>query len=101
MIYHYIKSFLKSIRKNRFFYSINLFGFLTGFLLLTIIFTFVSQELSFDRFHKNASNVYRIHSGGYGVTPLCFGEKLKNKIPEITDIVRFKRVFPVIVDHNV
>ena len=88
MFYYYIKSFLSSIRKNRFFYAINLIGFSAGFLLLTIIFTFVFQELSFDRFHKNHPNIYRIHSGGYGVTPLCFGEQLEHQLPEINGIVR-------------
>ena len=89
MILHYLKSFLISIKKNRFFYAINLTGFLAGFLLLTIIVTFVYQEFSFDRFHKDGKNIYRIHSGGYGVTPLCFGEKLKNQLPEMTGLVRF------------
>ena len=84
MIHHYIKSFLKGVIKNRFFYSINLIGFLAGFILLTVIFTFVYQELSFDRFNKNGADIYRIHPAGYGVTPLCFGDKLKNKIPGIT-----------------
>lgn len=88
MIYHYIKSFHRSIQKNRFFYTINLIGFLAGFLLLTIIFTFVYQEFSFDKFHKNRSTIYRIHAGGYGVTPLCLGEKLRNQLPEIKGIVR-------------
>ena len=91
MMYHYIKSFLTNLKKYRFFYSINLIGFITGFLLLTIIFTFVHQEFSFDRFHKNADHIYRIHSEGYGVTPLCFAEKLRNKIPEITDVIRFSK----------
>lgn len=97
-MFHYIKIFLKSIRKNRFFYSINLIGFLTGFLLLTIIFSYVYQEFSFDRFHKNSSVIYRIHIGGYGVTPLCFKEKLTNKIPEITHIIRFSRNDLTLVD---
>ena len=88
MIYHYLQSFLRTVRKNRFFYAINLIGFLTGFLVLALISTFVFQEISFDNFHKNANCIYRIHSGGYGVTPLCFGEKLKNQLPEITGIVR-------------
>ena len=100
MIYHYIKSFLKSLKKNRFFYTINLIGFITGFLVITIIFTFVYQELSFDSFHKNATNIYRIHSGGYGITPLCFADKLKNQIPEITGIVRFSSGDLTIVDKN-
>jgi len=90
MLYFYIKSLLSSIRKNKFFYSANLIGFLTGFLVLIVILTFVYQELSFDRFHQKAETIYRINSGGYGVTPLCFGEKLNNKIPEIDEIVRFR-----------
>ncbi len=89
MIYHYIQSFLRTVKKNRFFYAINLIGFLTGFLVLAIISTYVFQEISFDKFHKNANSIYRIHSGGYGVTPLCFGEKLKDQLPEISGIVRF------------
>lgn len=89
MIYYYIKSFFAGIRKNKFFYFINLTGFLTGFLMFLVILTYVYQEISFDKFHKNADYIYRINSGGYGVTPLCFGDKLKNTIPEISDIIRF------------
>ena len=90
MFTHYIKSYLLGFKKNRFFYGINLFGFSIGFLLLTIIFSFVYQELSFDKFHKKSDTIYRIHGGGYGVTPLCFADKLKNKIPEIRNVIRFK-----------
>jgi putative ABC transport system permease protein len=100
MFYHYIQSILRNVKKNRFFYTINLIGFLIGFLVLTIISTFVYQELSFDRFHKNANSIFRIHSGGYGVTPLCLGEKLKNQLPEITGIVRFSSDDLKIVQQN-
>ncbi len=89
MFNHFIKSIIASIKKNTFFHSINLFGFFIGFLLFSIIITFVYQELSFDKFHKNTNRIYRIHSGGYGVTPPCFAEKLKNKVPEINNIIRF------------
>ncbi len=99
-MYHSIKSILISIKKNRFFYSINLIGFLTGFLVLTVISTFVFQELSFDSFHKNAKNIYRIHSGGYGVTPPCFAEKLENQIPEVSEVVRFETRDLTIVEQN-
>jgi putative ABC transport system permease protein len=88
------------VKKNRFFYSITLIGFLTGFLLLTIIVTYLFQELSFDSFHKNSRNIYRINSGGYGVTPLCFAEKLKNQVPEISDVVRFCIADPNFVYQN-
>ncbi len=88
MIYHYIQSFLRSVKKNQFFYSINLIGFFVGFLILTVITAFVYQEFSFDRFHENSSNIYRINSGGYGVTPLCFKEKLDGKLAEISHVVQ-------------
>ncbi len=89
MFTHYIKSYFLSINKNRFFYLINLVGFSIGFLLLSIISSYVYQELNFDKFHKNFDNIYRINAGGYGVTPLCFADKLKNKIPEIKNTIRF------------
>lgn len=100
MMYHYIQSIVRNVKKNRFFYAINLIGFLTGFLVLTIISTFVYQELSLDRFHKDANNIYRINSGGYGVTPLCLGEKLKNHFPEVTGIVRLSSGDLKIVQQN-
>ena len=100
MIYHYIKSFLNRVKKNRFFYTINLIGFVTGFLVITMIFTFVYQESSFDKFHKNANNICRITAGGYGVTPFCFADKLKNQIPGITGIARFSARNLTIVDNN-
>ncbi|RLD30254.1 MAG: hypothetical protein DRI73_10550, partial [Bacteroidetes bacterium] len=100
MFYHYIKSVIISVKKNRFFYTLNLIGFSIGFLLLTIILTYFYQEISFDRFHKNAENIYRIQAGGYGVTPPCFAEKLKNQIPEINGIVRFRSDDLVIVDNK-
>lgn len=100
MTFHYIKSFLSSIKRNQFFYSVNLIGFLTGFLVLIVSFTFVYQEVSFDKFHKNAENIYRINSGGYGVTPLCFGEKLHNTIPEISKVIRFSKERIAIIKDN-
>ncbi|MGZ2370479.1 ABC transporter permease [Ancylomarina sp. YFZ004] len=89
MFIHYLKSFVASVKKNRFFYLLNTIGFAMAFLLLTLIFTYVYQETSFDRFHKNSSHIYRLHSVGYGVTPLGFADQLKDKLPEIESMVRF------------
>ena len=100
MIIHYFKSIILSAKKNPFFYSINLIGFITGLMVLTIILTFVFQELRFDKFHNKVENIYRIHSGGYGVTPPCFGEILKDGIPEINGIIRFVYCDLAIADQN-
>ncbi len=100
MIYNYIHSFLRNARKNKFFYSINLVCFFLGFLLLTVISTFIYQEFSFDHFHENSSNIYRINSGGYGVTPLCFKEKLNGKLAEISHIVQLSSTSLEISNNN-
>ncbi len=100
MIYLSIKSILISVKKNRLFYSINLVGLIAGMLVLTIIFTFVFEEFSIDSFHKNANNIYRIHSGGYATTPPCFAEKLRNKIPEINAIIRLIYNDLAIIEQN-
>lgn len=96
MFSHYIRSFFIHLKKNRFFHILNLTGFAVGFLLLTLISAFVYQESSFDRFHKNADHIYRLHPAGYGVTPACFADKLAGKLPEIRQLVRFSTVdFPI------
>ncbi len=95
-----IKSILTGVKKNRLFYFINFIGFCTGLLVLTVISTFVLQEISFDRFHKNAENIYRIHSGGYGVTPPCFANQLREGIPELDEVVRLSSKQLTIVDKN-
>jgi len=89
MFIHYLKSFVASVKKNRFFYFLNTIGFAMAFLLLTLLFTFIYQETSFDCFHKNANHIYRVRPRGYGVTPLCFADQLKDKLPEIKSMVRF------------
>lgn len=92
MFSHYIRSFFIHLKKNRFFNALNLLGFAAGFLLLTLISAFVYQETAFDRFHKNADRIYRLHPVGYGVTPACFADKLAGKLPEIRRLVRLSTV---------
>lgn len=89
MIQHYIKNYLRNLKKNSLHISINIIGFSTGILILSILFLHIRYELNYDKFNTKYKNIYRITAGGYGVTPPCLKEKLTNKIPEIRNIVRF------------
>ena len=48
------------ILKNKKWYSINTLGIGLAFAVTLIIFTFAQNELSYDNFHSNADDIYRI-----------------------------------------
>ncbi len=46
--------------KNKIFSFINIFGLTIGLASFLLIALYIFDELSFDRFHKNANNIYRV-----------------------------------------
>ncbi|NQV18705.1 MAG: ABC transporter permease [Armatimonadetes bacterium] len=77
--------------KNKIFSLINILGLALGFACCIIIFVFVQNEFSFDRFHQNSDNIYRIKFEGksssgntkFITTPPVWDPELSNKYPEI------------------
>ncbi|MGC9342264.1 MAG: ABC transporter permease, partial [Bacteroidales bacterium] len=51
---------LRLIKKNTLFSFINILGLSIGLAASIIIYLWVYDELSFDEFHENAENIYRI-----------------------------------------
>jgi len=60
MLKNYIKTAWRNLMKNKIFSFINIFGLTTGLTCFLLIALYVFDELSFDRFHKNADNIYRV-----------------------------------------
>jgi putative ABC transport system permease protein len=60
MLKNYITIALRNIRKNTFYSAINIFGLATGVAACLFIILYITDELSYDRFHKDAENIYRI-----------------------------------------
>jgi len=97
MLKNYIKTAWRNLMKNKIFSFINIFGLTTGLTCFLLIALYVFDELSFDRFHKNADNIYRviedrvspegkqakIAGAGYQVS-----EKSKSVVPGIKDVAR-------------
>ena len=50
----------KNFSKHKLFSLINLLGLTVGITCCLMIFIFILNEYSYDRFHKNADNIYRI-----------------------------------------
>lgn len=57
----FLKSILRSMRRNTLSSAINLSGLVLGFTCITIISVWIRNELSYDRFHKNSPSIYRVH----------------------------------------
>lgn len=60
MLFHYIKSSWRNIRRNKMFSAINIIGLSMGIAVSFVILLFIHDELSYDGFHTNADNIYRI-----------------------------------------
>ena len=96
MIKNYLKTAWRNIRKNKLFSFINILGLSIGIALCFVIMLYVQDELSYDRFNKNAGNIARIAfdaniSGGKifeaGVMPPV-AQTMKKDFPEVQDATR-------------
>jgi putative ABC transport system permease protein len=97
MVTNYLKSALRSIRKNPLFSIINIAGLAIGMAACLLILQYVSFELSYDQFNKNASDIYRVVNDRYQegklvqhgtITYSAIGKAMKDDFPEIIDNTR-------------
>ena len=96
MIRNYIKIAWRNLLKNKGFTAINIIGLSLGIGCFIVIMMFVSDELSYDRYHENADQIYRINSDiVFGGTELSMavsadpmGETLKKDYPDVVEYVR-------------
>src|SRR5687767_2049119 len=60
MLKNYFIIAFRNFWKNKGFTFINIFGLAIGIACSLLIYLFVSDELSFDKFHKDSGNIYRV-----------------------------------------
>ncbi len=98
MFKNYLKIALRNIKKHKTYSFINIIGLSTGLACCILIFLWINDELSFDRFHPNAKRIYRVitvdHSGGrtnfIGESPSLVGPTLLAEYPEVTNYTRIQ-----------
>ena len=93
MIRNYLKIAFRNILRHKAYSAINIFGLAIGMACSILIFLWVQHELSFDRFHVNEKNIYRVAAEASGfkvaVNPAGMPSGLKAEIPVIKNFVRF------------
>ena len=106
MIQNYPKTAFRNIKKHKGYSFINIAGLAVGMACCILILLWVQDELSFDRFHENQENLYRIveelrftdgHIEYYAVSPRSFAPRLVQDYPEIRNIARFLPGLKVLV----
>lgn len=101
MILNYLKTALRNFQKHKSFTLLNVLGLALGTAASLLILQYVKYERSFDSFHSNAKNIYRIQYNHYvngkqnfecAAAVPAVGPALKNNFPEVK---RFTRLYPV------
>jgi putative ABC transport system permease protein len=100
MIKTYIKIALRNLAKHRFYTGINIFGLSLGIGCCIILFQFISYHLSFDTYHHDAKQLYRIVTqirvgdGSVDYEPgnsIALANSVRAKVPQAKDVsVLFK-----------
>jgi putative ABC transport system permease protein len=62
MIRNYFRVILRNLARNKFYSSINIIGLAVGLATCLLIFLYVVDELSFDRFNKKADRIFRVNN---------------------------------------
>src|ERR1700709_2152649 len=96
MLRNYIKTAWRNLLKNKFYSLINIAGLTAGLAIGILILLWVQDELSFDSFHKQTANIYRIELFGgtgssrqiYTVDVAPIGPLAKKQLPAVKDQVR-------------
>jgi predicted permease len=97
MFKNYMKIALRNIKRYKGYSFINIFGLAIGITCCILIFLWVQDEFSYDKFHENGDNLYlagthqrlgsrTVTSSG---TPPALGPAFKEEYPEIVNSVRF------------
>ncbi len=94
MFKNYFKVSLRSLLKHKFYSFINIAGLSLGLAACLLITMYISNELSYDKFHDDADRIYRIAGNRSGSwTPARLGIQAKMDFPEIEEIVRLQGPF--------
>ncbi len=89
MLNNYLKIALRNIKNNKSYSFLNIFCLTLGIACCTIIMIWMENELSFDSYHKNSDQLYRVTNNWGWVTPQPLASELKNNYPEIVNSSRF------------
>ncbi len=97
MIKNYLSTAFREIFRNKTFSVIHIFGLSVGIAAFILILQYAMYELSYDKFYKNADEIYRVRQDRYDKGRLstvwaagcsAIGPALKREFPEVVAYAR-------------
>ena len=99
MFKNHITVAIRTLLRHKVYSFVNISGLAVGIACCMLIMLFVQDELSYDRFHKNADRIYRVlWDARYGdnewtipYVEVPISETLKEQFPEVVHSTRLRR----------
>ena len=96
MFRNYFKVAFRNLLKRKGFSLINILGLATGMAVCLLIILFIQSELSYDKHHEKADNIYRVvlersypgRATSYSIIPQSIGAAIKAEYPEVLESTR-------------
>ncbi len=101
MYKNYIRIIIRNLFRNKDFSLINILGLAMGITCFIFIVLFIIDELSYDSFHNDADNIYRMRVSGVlsgnefdmAVASAPMAHALKRDYPEVLQVARIRKVW--------
>ena len=109
MLKNYLKIIFRNIVKQKTYSFINIAGLAVGLASFILIVLWVQDEFSFDRFHANTDDIYRVvnyekYSNDeemyFSQTPAGLAPILISDFPEMKEVTRVRRVNDIIFSYE-
>jgi len=105
MLGNYLKTAINSINKNRFFSLVNILGLALGITVSLLILMYVVNEMSYESFHINRKNIYRIalewgtpgNVMKFAGSMPALAAAIDSQIPEVESVARIRKSYDAVL----
>ena len=98
MLKNYFKTAFRNLIKNKFYSSLNIIGLSIGLATCLLIFLYVLDEWSYDKYNVNADRIYRVNNEikfgdnyfDLAQGPALMGVTMENEFPQVEQSTRIR-----------
>lgn len=108
MLHHYIKTSCRHFLKSKMNFTFKVSGLVLALLSFLVIILYVSYQLSFDKYHEDYNNIYRVNShwrengemAKYALVPTGIGPMLKSEFSEVISYARLGAISRYVIEYE-